>query len=58
MGSSSIQASRTLARIQIGETQIRLDKDTVWSESLLSAWLNAQAGLSLLGLQAILLDWT
>ena len=30
----------------------------IWSESLLSAWINAQADLSLLGFQAILLDWT
>ena len=43
---------------QTGETQISLDIDTVWSESLLSAWTNAQADLSLLGFQAILLDWT
>ena len=40
---------------QTAETQISLDIDTVWSESLLSAWINAQADLSLLGLQAILL---
>ena len=43
---------------QTAKTQISLDIDTVWSESLLSAWINVQAGLSLLGLQAILLVWT
>ena len=32
---------------QTAETQISLDIDTVWSESLLSAWANAQADLSL-----------
>ena len=40
---------------QIAETQISLDIDTAWSEYLLSAWTNAQADLSLFGLQAILL---
>ena len=40
---------------QIAETQISLDIDTVWSESLLSAWTNVPADLSLFGLQAILL---
>ena len=39
---------------QIAETQISLDFDTVWSESLLSAWTNVPADLSLFGLQAIL----
>ena len=58
MGSYSIQASRTLIHEQTGETRISPDIDIVWSESLLSAWINAQADLSLLGLQAILLDWT
>ena len=43
---------------QTAETQISLDIDTVWSESVLSAWINAQADLSLLGLQAIFLVWT
>ena len=43
---------------QTGETQISLDIDSVWSEFLLSAWINGQADLSLLGLQAILLVWT
>ena len=40
---------------QTAETKISLDIDIVWSESLLSAWTNAQADLSLFGLQAILL---
>ena len=40
---------------QIAETQISLDFDTVWSESLLSAWTNVPADLSLFGLQVILL---
>ena len=40
---------------QIAETPISLNIDIVWSESLLSAWTNAQADLSLFGLQAILL---
>ena len=31
--------------------------DIVWSEFLLSVWTNAQADLSLFGLQAILLVW-
>ena len=43
---------------QIAETQISLDIDTVWSESLLSAWINAHDDLSLLGLQAMFLVWT
>ena len=40
---------------QTADTQISLDIDTVWSESLLPAWNNAQADLSLFGMQAILL---
>ena len=40
---------------QTAEIQISQEIDTVWLESLLSAWLNALADLSLLGLQAILL---
>ena len=40
---------------QTAETPISLDIDTVWSESLLSAWTSALADLSLFGLQAILL---
>ena len=40
---------------QIAETQISLDFDTVWSGSLLSAWMNVPADLSPFGLQAILL---
>ena len=43
---------------QIAETRISLDIDTVWSESLQSEWTNAQADLSLFGLQAILLVCT
>ena len=43
---------------QTAKTQISLAMDTVWSESLLTAWINAQADLSLLGLHAILLVWT
>ena len=39
---------------QTAETQISLDIDTVRSESLLSAWTNMQADLSLFVLQAIL----
>ena len=39
---------------QTAETPISLNIDIVWSESLLSAWTNEQADLSLLGLQAIL----
>ena len=39
---------------QTADTKISLDIDTVWSESLLSNWTNAQAYLSLFGLQAIL----
>ena len=35
---------------QTAETQVSLD-NSHWSESLLSAWTNAQAGLSLFGLQ-------
>ena len=42
-------------KIQTAETPISLNIDIVWSESLLSAWTNAQAYLSLFGLQAILL---
>ena len=42
---------------QTAETPISLKTDIVWSESLLSAWTNAQADLSLFGLQAILLVW-
>ena len=42
---------------QTAETQISLNIDIVWSESLLSAWTNAQADLSLLSLRAILLVW-
>ena len=38
---------------QTAETQISFDIAIVWSESLLSAWINAHADLSLLGLQAI-----
>ena len=40
---------------QTAETPISLNIDIVWSESLLSAWTNAQADLSLFGLLAILL---
>ena len=40
---------------QTAETPISLNIDIVWSESLLSAWTNVQADLSLFGLQAILL---
>ena len=40
---------------QTAETLISLNIDIVWSESLLSAWTNTQADLSLFGLQAILL---
>ena len=39
------------------ETPISLNIDIVWSESLLSAWTNVQADLSLSGLQAILFVW-
>ena len=42
---------------QTAETSISLNIDIVWSESVLSAWTNAQADLSLFGLQAILLVW-
>ena len=42
---------------QTAETPISLNIDIVWSESLLSAWTNEQADLSLLGLQAILFVW-
>ena len=42
---------------QTAETLISLNINIVWSESLLSAWTNAQADLSLFGLQAILLVW-
>ena len=42
---------------QTAQTPISLNIDIVWSESLLSAWTNAQADLSLLGLQAILFVW-
>ena len=42
---------------QTAETPISLNIDIVWSESLLPAWTNAQADLSLFGLQAILLIW-
>ena len=42
---------------QTADTPISLNIDIVWSESLLSAWTNAQADLSLFGLQAILLVW-
>ena len=42
---------------QTAETPISLNIDFVWSDSLLSAWTNAQADLSLFGLQAILLVW-
>ena len=42
---------------QTAETTISLNIDIVWSESLLSAWTNAQADLSLFGLQAISLVW-
>ena len=38
---------------QTAKTPISLNIDIVWSESLLSAWTNAQADLSLFGLQAI-----
>ena len=37
---------------QTAETLISLNIDIVWSEPLLSAWTNAQADLSLFGLQA------
>ena len=40
---------------QTAETPISLNIEIVWSESLLSAWTNAHADLSLFGLQAILL---
>ena len=42
---------------QTADTPISLNIDIVWSESLLSAWTNEQADLSLLGLQAILFVW-
>ena len=42
---------------QTAETPISLTIGIVWPESLLSAWTNAQADLSLFGLQAILLVW-
>ena len=42
---------------QPDETHISLDIDTVLSDSLLSAWTNAQTDLSKFGLQAILLVW-
>ena len=42
---------------QTAKTPISLNIDIVWSESFLSAWTNAQADLSLFGLQAILLVW-
>ena len=38
---------------QTAETLISLNIDIVWSESLLSAWTNAQADLSLFGLQEL-----
>ena len=42
---------------QAAKTQISLNIDTVWSESLLSAWTNAYDDLSLFGLQDIVLNF-